>query len=221
MRLVRIWFDKTGEAKYISHLDLMRCFTRAIRRARIPLWYTEGFNPHPYMQFSLPLSLGMQSVCESVDIRIEGDMSDEELLTALKEVMPVGIDVKKITSPKFDPKYIAYGDFYITFKDVPDKTKMLRILNDVFAADRLIVEKLGKKGRHKVMKEINLKEYIRHSYVKETETDVVVNLILPAGSTTNINPSLFSDKIVELYGENMAVDILINRLLLDNMKEFK
>ena len=213
MRLVRIWFDKTGEAKYISHLDLMRCFTRAIRRARIPLWYTEGFNPHPYMQFSLPLSLGMQSVCESVDIRIEGEMSDEDMLSALKEVMPMGIDVKKITEPKFDPKYIAYGDFYITFKDVPDKAKMLKILSDVFAADRLIVEKLGKKGRHKVMKEINLKEHIRHSYVKETETDVIVNLILPAGSTTNINPSLFSDKIIEIYGAEKSDELMIKCIL--------
>lgn len=221
MRLVRIWFEKTGEAKYISHLDLMRCFTRAIRRAKIPLWYTEGFNPHPYMQFSLPLSLGMQSVCESVDIRIEGEMGDEELLSKLKEAMPFGIAVKKITEPKFDPKYIAYGDFYIAFKGVPDKEKLVKILNDVFAADKLIVEKLGKKGRHKVMKQINLKEHIRHSYVTEKGNNVIVNLILPAGSTTNINPSLFSDKIIELYGENIAVDILRNRLLLENMKEFK
>ena len=60
MRCVRVWFHKTGPIRYISHLDLMRTMTRAIRRSRIPLWYTEGFNPHPYMTFALPLSLGMQ-----------------------------------------------------------------------------------------------------------------------------------------------------------------
>ncbi len=221
MRLVRIWFEKTGEAKYISHLDLMRCFTRAIRRAKIPLWYTEGFNPHPYMQFSLPLSLGMQSVCESVDIRIEGEMSDEEVLSKLKEAMPAGIAVKKIAQPKYDPKHIAFGDFYITFKDVQDMDRLNEIINNALASDELIVEKLGKKGRHKVMKQINLSEHIRHSYVKKNDKDIIVNLILPAGSTTNVNPSLFSDKIIGLYGENIAVDILRNRLLLENMKEFK
>ena len=64
MRCVRVWFHKTGPIRYISHLDLMRTMTRAIRRSGIDLWYTEGFNPHPYMTFALPLSLGMQSVCE-------------------------------------------------------------------------------------------------------------------------------------------------------------
>ena len=86
MRCVRIWFDKLGEVRYISHLDLMRCFTRAIRRAKIPLWFTEGFNPRPYMQFALPLSLGMQSVCESVDIRVEGEITNGEIEKKLREI---------------------------------------------------------------------------------------------------------------------------------------
>ena len=64
MRCVRIWFKKMGMSRYVSHLDLMRAMTRAIRRANLPLWYTEGFNPHPYMTFALPLSLGMESLCE-------------------------------------------------------------------------------------------------------------------------------------------------------------
>ena len=51
MQCVRIWFRKTGRVKYVSHLDIMRCMTRAVRRAQIPLWYTEGFNPHPYLNF--------------------------------------------------------------------------------------------------------------------------------------------------------------------------
>lgn len=221
MRSIRIWFDKTGETKYISHLDLMRCFTRAMRRAKIPLWFTEGFNPHPYMQFALPLSLGMESVCESVDLRIEGEMTDEELLSKIRSVMPVGINIKKITKPKHDPKFITYGDFYLEFKEVTDKEKLLKIINEALSANEFIVEKLGKKGRQKVMKQINLKEHIKHYYVKTGENSVIVNLILPAGSTTNINPSLFSDKIMELYGEHLAVNILRNRLLLEDMKEFR
>ncbi len=221
MRCVRIWFDKTGEAKYISHLDLMRCFSRAIRRAKIPLWYTEGFNPHPYMQFALPLSLGMQSVCESVDIRIEGEISNDWIFERLSAVMPLGIKIKRVSEPKYDPKLIEYGDFYLTFKDVPDSAKLLSVIENALSADSLIVEKIGKKGKNKVVKEINLNEHIKHSFVKISGNDVICNLILPAGNTTNINPSLFSEKIVELYGENVSVDILRSRLLLENMKEFK
>ena len=69
MREVRLRFSKTGRLKYISHLDINRAMSRALKRAGIPLWYTEGFNPHPYMSFSLPLSLGVESLCESVDLR--------------------------------------------------------------------------------------------------------------------------------------------------------
>ena len=76
MREVRLRFSKTGQAKYISHLDVNRVFSRALSRARINLWYTEGFNPHPYMSFSLPLSLGVESLCENVDIRIVDVISE-------------------------------------------------------------------------------------------------------------------------------------------------
>ena len=62
-REVRIRFSKTGQAKYISHLDINRVFARTFARAGVKIWFTEGFNPHPYMSFSLPLSLGVESYC--------------------------------------------------------------------------------------------------------------------------------------------------------------
>ena len=80
MREVRLRFSKTGRLKYISHLDINRAMSRALKRAGIPLWYTEGFNPHPYMSFSLPLSLGVESLCESVDLRITGEITNKEIL---------------------------------------------------------------------------------------------------------------------------------------------
>lgn len=192
-----------------------------MRRARIPLWYTEGFNPHPYMQFALPLSLGMQSVCESVDIRVEGDIENGEILERLKAVMPNGINIKGITEPVHDPKKIAYGDFYLTFGGASDPDRLEKLITDSLNADSFTVEKLGKKGRQKVMKQVELKEHIKHFFVKRDGGDVICNLVLPAGSSVNINPSLFSDRIAEIYGETLTVDILRKRLLLENMKEFK
>ena len=60
MKTVRVWFRKTGAACYISHLDLTHCMARALHRSRIPLWYTQGFNPRAHMVFALPLPLGME-----------------------------------------------------------------------------------------------------------------------------------------------------------------
>ena len=93
MKSVRIWFKKSGLAVYISHLDMNRCMTRAVRRAEIPLWYTEGFNPHPYMTFLMPLPLGQAGLREPLDIRIEEDMPFEEIKSRLNSVMPEGIEI--------------------------------------------------------------------------------------------------------------------------------
>jgi uncharacterized protein (DUF2344 family) len=87
MRNVRIYFSKTGDAKYISHLDLMRCMMRAVSRAGIPISYTEGFNPRPYMNFAMPLSLGIEGLREILDIRVEDEMTDAELKSALEQVL--------------------------------------------------------------------------------------------------------------------------------------
>lgn len=62
MTTVRIFYKKLDVAKYISHLDMQRCMQRAVKRAKLPVWYTEGFNPHPYITFALPISLGIESI---------------------------------------------------------------------------------------------------------------------------------------------------------------
>ena len=221
MRCVRIWFDKLGEVKYISHLDLMRCFTRAIRRAKIPLWFTEGFNPRPYMQFALPLSLGMQSVCESVDIRIEGEITNSEIEKKLREVMPKGLDIKKVTEPEFDPKYIMFGEFDIIFSGSSDPEKLKAIIDDSLSQSEFIVEKMGKKGRHKELKQINLIEHMKSVETTLSGDDVKLKITLHAGGSTNVNPSLLSDKIVQIYGEDLTIDIIRRKLLLENGEEFR
>lgn len=221
MRLVRIWFDKTGEVRYISHLDLMRCFTRAIRRAKIPLWFTEGFNPRPYMQFALPLSLGMQSVCESVDIRIEGEISDSEIERRLRAVMPAGLDIKKVTSAQYDAKYITFGEFDIVFSGAQNVKTLKELIDTSLTSSEFTVEKIGKKGRNKELKQINLIEHINGAETKINGNDVICTLVLHAGGSTNINPSLFSDKIQELYGEELSVLITRKKLFLENMEEFR
>ena len=73
MKTVRLFYKKSGRAKYVSHLDTMRAMTRLLRRAQLPAWYTEGFNPHLYITFAMPLSLGFSSDYELADIRLTDD----------------------------------------------------------------------------------------------------------------------------------------------------
>lgn len=220
MRCVRIWFKKMGMSRYVSHLDLMRAMTRAIRRAKVPLWYTEGFNPHPYMTFSLPLSLGMESLCESMDIRIEGDSTNEDVYNMLKGSMPPGIEIISVDEPVFDPKKISFGEFDILFDCENKADEVKQLIEEMLTREELIVQKLGKKGRHKVLKDINLIEFIKRYNVTTNGERVKLNLILPAGSVTNVNPSLLADEIVKEYGD-ISYTIIRRQLLTEDMEKFR
>ena len=220
MRCVRIWFKKMGMSRYVSHLDLMRAMSRTLRRARVPLWYTEGYNPHPYMTFSLPLSLGMESLCESMDIRIEGESTNEEIFEMLKGSMPPGIEIISVDEPEFDPKYIAFGEFDILF-DCDNKADGVKALvEDMLSQEELIVQKLGKKGRHKVLKDINLIEFIRSYSVSSMGERVKLTITLPAGSVTNVNPSLLADEVVKNAGD-IGYTIVRKKLMTEDMTTFR
>lgn len=221
MRCVRVWFNKMGMSRYVSHLDLMRAMTRAVRRARIPLWYTEGFNPHPYITFALPLSLGMESLCESMDMRIEGKSTNEEIFEMLKGAMPPGIEITGVKDPSYDPKKIALGEFDIFFDCEKNSEKLISLIEEMLKAEELIVQKLGKKGRHKVLKDINLIEFIKEYKIGKLGDRVKLTVILPAGSTTNVNPSLLADEIQKRMGDTVSYSIVRRQLLLENMEQFR
>ena len=219
MRCVRIWFKKMGMSRYVSHLDLMRAMTRTVRRANLPLWYTEGYNPHPYMTFALPLSLGMESLCESMDVRIEGDITNEGIFDLLKGAMPPGIELTEVTDPVHDPKVISLGEFDILFDTEGNAEGLAGAIKEMLSGDSLIVQKLGKKGRHKVLKDIDLLEHIKEYRVGVMGERVKLSVTLPAGSTTNVNPSLLADEIVK-NNEGVSYTLIRKQLMLENGERF-
>lgn len=220
MRCVRVWFKKMGMSRYVSHLDLMRAMTRSVRRAEVPLWYTEGYNPHPYLTFALPLSLGMESLYESMDMRIEGESTNEEIFNLLKGSMPPGIEIVSVDDPVDDPKTIAFGEFDLLF-DCDDAKALTKLIESMLSEDELIVQKLGKQGRKKVLKDINLLEYLKSYSVSSVNNRVKLTVVFPAGSTTNINPTLLSDEIVKQSGEDIASFVVRKRLMKADMENFR
>lgn len=109
---LRLKFKKVGSLQYISHLDLVRTMSKIITRARLPLWYTEGFNPKPKMIFAAPLSIGTESVCEFLDIRLIDDIPAEEVKARLNANMTDEMQVIEAyyTEEKLtDLKWLAYS----------------------------------------------------------------------------------------------------------------
>ena len=90
----RLLFEKTGDAVYLSHLDLMRVFQRAFKRADIMIWHSQGFSPRAYVSIALPLSVGVESGCEILDFEIQdGSVDLQRLPELLNRTLPAEIRV--------------------------------------------------------------------------------------------------------------------------------
>ncbi len=196
MRAVRLWIEKEGRARYISHLDMNRCFTRAVRRAKLNLWYTEGFNPHPYLNFLTPLSLGQESDGEPLDIRMEDDLPNAEITRRMNEVLPEGLRVVRTEDAVFKASDIAFAAYTIRVPmDAPQEAEAFRkAAADAVLRGSLTAEKLGKQGRHKVMKTVDISGKIHAFSVAVRAQTVVIETTLPAGSDM-LNPSLLMDAL--------------------------
>lgn len=221
MREVRLRFSKTGRLKYISHLDINRAMSRALKRAQIPLWYTEGFNPHPYMSFSLPLSLGVESLCESVDLRIIGDITNDEIKNRLNNVLPQDIKIVDVYDDFRDNSEIVYSDYVYKFEFKDNEAAFEKIKN-VLSSDVIIALKKGKQGRKRVMKETNIKSFIDKYSISIRNDVIVLNIRLLAGPEKNLNPSLLFDTIIRLIDIDFEWKSIARISLLDkDYKEFR
>lgn len=221
MREVRLRFSKQGRLKYISHLDINRALARALKRADIPMWYTEGFNPHPYMSFSLPLSLGVESLCESLDIRIVGDISNSEIKDRMNKVLPQDLKIVDVYDDFRDSSEIAYSDYVYKFQ-FADNEKALEKVKAVLESEQILALKKGKQGKRKVFKETDIKQFIDKYNISIRGDLIILNIRLLAGTDKNLNPSLLFDTIIRLIETDYEWKSISRKSLLDKeYKEFK
>ena len=221
MREIRLRFSKTGQAKYISHLDTNRVFSRAFARAKLNLWFTQGFNPHPYMSFSLPLSLGVESLCENVDIRILDDISNDEVKKRVNDALPLGIRILDVYDDFMDCHEIVYSDYVYKFEFL-DNEKALEKIKEVLQSDTIMAQKKGKQGKRRVLKETDIKQFIEKYSISIRDNQIVLNIRLFAGPDKNLNPSLLFDTIIRLIDMDYEWKSIgrIN-LLTKDFKEYK
>lgn len=144
----RLLFTKTGEAVWMSHLDLMRLFQRAFKRAGLHLTHTQGFNPRPSVSIALPLSVGVESVCELLDFELDGDeVSFKEITSRLDAALVDGVEVLRTYPNGMKIKNLALLDCEVTLEydtGVPEGAEA--ILAELFSRKSLLVEKKGKNG---------------------------------------------------------------------------
>ncbi len=202
--------------RFISHLDMTRFMARAIRRAELPVWYTEGFNPHLYMTFALPLSLGFESDYDVLDIRLLDDDYDISLLPEkLNAVCPPYIRFFSAAEPIKKAGDVAAAKFNITFDDGGE---LKPLLNEFFSRDSIVVLKKTKKGGEK---EIEVADKVKAFYLDDDGGNTLLKITLPAGSTENLNPELYLNKFFEENGKYYCYNIIRTAIFDTNGKLFK
>lgn len=144
----RLLFEKTGSAVWMSHLDLMRLFQRAFKRADLPLKHTQGFNPRPSVSIALPLSVGVESVCELLDFELDGvSIPCEEITNRLNTALVSGVKVHKTYMDGRKLRDLALLDCVVTLeydKGVQEGT--IAALQQLFTRESLTVAKKTKNG---------------------------------------------------------------------------
>lgn len=154
---LRIKFKRDDELRFLSHLDQMRMFTRAFRRAHLPIAFSQGFNPHPIMSFANALSVGMTSDCEYIEVGLDLEDTDSvntnQILKKLRKVVPKGIRIEEIISLPKNSKSLtrlidsADYDVICLGLHVSDIDEVSRLLEQFNKRDEIILTKKNKKGR--------------------------------------------------------------------------
>ena len=181
----RFCYAKYGEAKYVSHLDLIRLFSRSFKRAGIPLTYSEGFNPHPKMAIGLPLSVGVTSECEYLDAEVERSLSCEDL-EELNRKLPMGLHIngaaerilgmKKLSDIRWAEYRVSVSGSGVTSKEI-----------DAFMSRAdVIVEKKTKRKTE----ETDILPDITALSVAGEGTEFCLTMVLSAGPMANLKPDL-------------------------------
>ncbi len=194
MNNVRFLFKKEDISCFTSHLDMTRAFSRAIFAKELPIWFTEGFHPHPYMVFGQPLPLGMAGEREFLDVKLLSDMPDTELIAKLNEQLPSGIEIVSVGEPVFKAKEIAFARFKTEIDG-----KYAEKFKEMWAKEQVLVTKKSKRGQ----KEIDLKAEAKELTFRAKDGKLVINSVLPCTTSGAITAVTLMDAFKDFVGEDV------------------
>lgn len=192
----RLLFSKTGRARFISHLDLMRTFQRAFLRAGITIKHTEGFHPHPFVSIALPLSVGYSSYCEILEFGLLGGATMEEVPARMNAALPEGITVLGCFDALRPVKALAWVEYSVVMDyERPVAAQAARALETLLGQDSLVVKKRSKKAKTGFV-ELDLIPLVRCYEMDGKETSITLNITTKA-QNPGLNPALLLEALPE------------------------
>lgn len=221
---VRIKFKKCGDLQYISHLDLVRTMNKIITRADFPLWYTEGYNPKPKMVFAAPLSIGVESVCEFMDLRLTEKIPTEEIKRRLNKNMTEDMQVLEAYYPDAKITELAFLEYEIAVKTAGVSSALAEKCDVLLHENEIKVMKKTKSGEA----ESDIKPLIHSCEVCESGGLLLLRCILSAAPSAFLNPEYIVGYLKSRAGiladpviTNEWYAVLRTRAYRADMSEFK
>ncbi|MFA5527340.1 MAG: TIGR03936 family radical SAM-associated protein [Peptostreptococcales bacterium] len=223
-----IKYTKTDNMKYISHLDLMNVLLRAFKRAKIDLAYSQGFSPHPKISTAHPLSLGIESIGEYLEVELQVDLLPDAIASAMKHQLPRGIElteIKKVTEPmKSIASIVEVSGYLISFyNDSLTADELREKIASYLSLDEIQMIKISPKTKKE--KVLDIKPLIYQIDVldhTDEENYFLLSVLLKTGSNGNLNPMALMENISDKCSLNIDRDRLsIMRKEMYGIKEEK
>ena len=193
MSKYRLTYCEDGEVRFISHLDFLRTMVRTFKRAKLPVKYSEGFNPHMVMSIGLPLSVGTTTVCDMLEIELTEDVDISEATERINSCTPRGIRVIKMEKaeglkPMHTIESALYSAEFETDKEID--------IEEYIKAPCVMIEKKSKRK----INEVNIKDFIRNIDVVSTDgKNHKINMVLNAGNNSNLKPELVLNSMNKFF----------------------
>ena len=220
---LRVKFKKVGNLQYISHLDLVRTMNKIIVRAKLPLWYTEGFNPKPKMVFAAPLSTGVESLCEYMDLRLTERMNPDAAMEILNRNMTGEMQVLEAYYPSTKLTDLKWLSYTVTVLGTNITAELVDKCNEALDAEEIKVIKKTKSGE----REVDIKPMIKSASAVLDSGKIRISCILSADSERFLNPEYLVKYLRERAGiltsENLLSEsytVLREKAFLENMESF-
>jgi radical SAM-linked protein len=199
--LLCLQYSKGEEARFLSHLDLMRAMERALRRARLPLAFSEGYNPHPRISYASALAVGVTSEGEYLDLELAKDLPAQEVMARLNLVLPPGLKVLAAVPVRNRKKSLmalinlARYQVVISSFQVMKQEDVEEVMTQVLSCSTYVVTRQGKRG----VRQVDIRPGLFHLQGRLVNHKLILQMDVQTGSSGNVRP----EEVVEMIKETI------------------
>jgi radical SAM-linked protein len=212
--LLCLQYSKGEEVKFLSHLDLMRAMEKALRRAQLPMAFSEGYNPHPRVAYASALAVGVTSEGEYLDLELEEDLSAQEVVERLNHALPSGLKVLAAVPVTKRKKSLmalinmARYQVVISHFQVIEQEDVEKMIVQVLSRSTYVVSRQGKRG----VRQVDIRPGLFELQGRVVNQKLILQMDVQTGSGGNVRPEEVVEMVKEVGSFSWGEKIQIHRV---------